>query len=205
MSSKIRILAGLALTFGACAFDGSTESYDFGDPETDTGDPETNIDEPLAAVADPAEPPPTSSIIFTASTEETRRGDLIEGSVLDSHESDGFAEVILAEVSKNSEKLEHDWEFGIVPAGTYELALVALPYGPNVDDLFVVDYKTDMGRTKLLLLASSETMTTYSATIELPEETQIRLRVKLSGGTASMGANPMRQISVDYLALARVD
>lgn len=185
MTAKTEVLLGLAFVLGGCSFDGSTDGV-------------------VAGSQDDEE----QTEIFLVHTEDTKRGGLIQGTYLDSTSVDGVSEVILAELKDDSERLEHKWELGPMPAGTYELAVVVQTYSPTSTDEFSLEYETDLerGKTELLVLGNSNDVMSYSMTVTLSAQSSLELRVKLDHKLATNDdGDPLRQFSVDYIALSRVD
>ena len=209
---------GFVLLTGACAFDGGVDILGGGEDDRsgESGPGDGVVTEPDGEPD--SDLPPLS--YFFATSEDTKRGDVIDGSLVDSAVADGVAEVILAEVHRDEERLEHTWFFESLPPGTLELSMIALPYGPLPATHFIVDYTTDLGpgRTELFLLESTDELVAYSGSIVLPEATSLDLRVKLPNGVPVVDENaeegplpdlsssdeegPSPLIFVDYLAIS---
>ena len=187
-------IAGVLLV-GACAFDADTDyAPSFDEPRLET---------PELGEVSPA--PNPDALVYLATGEETRRGALIAGSFEDSFAPDGLVEIIEAEVDKDDEKLEHDWTFAALPAGSYQLTLVGLPYSPEPVDEFILEYAVlgVRGHSEILLLQSSNSVMTYEGDVTLEQPAEIKVRVKLPKRTPTLDDEeiPFRRIDVDYLVL----
>jgi hypothetical protein len=189
MTAKTDLLLGLILVLGGCTFDGNT-----------------NVDVSTGGQNDGE-----TTGIFSATGEDTKKGGLVEGTYLDSNFADGVSQVILAETNRDSERLKHTWELGPMPAGSYELTIVAHASTPASVDEFFLEYETDLGggNTHLLYLGASNAVESYSSLVTLSAESSLLLSVELDDKLATTDGSdnpiPLRQISVDYIALSRVD
>jgi hypothetical protein len=178
------LLAGILLPLSACHFDSSTYNPDFGDEQVGEGaDP--------GGEAPDAPDRPTPAPTYFASGESTSAGQLVEGSYADVLELDGQAEVIRAEVESELEKLRHEWIFEDVPAGQYELTLVAHPYSPVDIEFFNVDYQAGaQARTPILVMPSGDTMTSFVARVDVSVQADVEIRARLQDGARVLEEEP---------------
>ena len=201
----------------ACSFDGSSTYLDEDEPK---------VGEPVGGGSTSDVPDPAR--IYLASGESTTDGEIVSGSFLDAATHDGTAEVIRAEVQSEVEKLKHKWKFAAVPAGLYELTLVAHPYSPIDVEYFTVDYKLAGARerTQILLMPAGDSMTSFSGPVDLVVQADVEIRAWLvdeagvlddppSGPGQGMGsggggndkgeeAAAYRALGVDYIALTQI-
>jgi hypothetical protein len=177
------LFAGILFSASACHFDSSTANLDFGD---DAEDSEPGSDPTAPDSPDRPTPAPT----YFASGETTTEGALEQGSYEDIFVQDDTAEVIRAEVKSSLEKLSHTWTFENVPAGQYELTLVAHPYSPELE-FFKVDYKAgSKDSTQVLVMPSGSTMTSFVARVDVATQTDVEIRAKLQDGATVVEEEP---------------
>jgi len=196
LPSSVFVTALLGLALPACAFDPSGAAID----PPGAGDPAASLDEEIDPSRTVDQP---GSKVYVSDGESTKRGTLIAGSYVDSHHLDGIAEQIDAEIHKGGEELEHTWTVAEIPAGTYTMRLAALPYSPNMEDSYFVEYATlyEGGHTEVLILESSDEVVHYEGQLDITQPTSLDVRVKLPKRT-DIDQAPERHLLVDYLALA---
>ena len=116
--------------------------------------------------------------------------------------------MIVAEIDKDDEKLEHRWYFDELPAGDQVLHLVGARLSVLPKNRSIVEFKTEIGEGACGLVRTGLAMATpvsYEGVLALSEPTTLEVRIKLPGGVKAGEDLAQTRLELDFIGVLRAD